>query len=278
MTRPERTGWLARREQAYVRRWLTTHAAPELAASPLVAARIAARLRAAWLEAGAIGVVSATFLGLVGWNLITAGPVIGPTGSLALFGAAYLILAMASVAARWQARRADRRIGRTLRHRVARPAAMSLRSLLGGRLIAAAVVIYGGGLLVGTALALLAGDDTDRRLAAVFGVGVIMFAGLAATVLAEASRRPAIATDELSLHGDDLLRRSDARDQALAPYVACLALVSAAGSTPGSELFPVFSLYVAVAMIFFAIAFWDSFRVSYRPARQTPATLPDLGS
>src|SRR5690606_3884593 len=195
--------------------------------------------------------------------------------TLGWFVAAYLVLAGGSLLGLRQQRRADRAAAATVSERVARPVAVRPRDLLGGWFLLAAAVAYPGALAVGV-MGLAAVDrSADRATAVTFLLAVAFFAGYAAVVLADALRRPAVATDLRTLSDDETLRREDA-GLAVAPYLAVLALVAGVGTTSGSWLLWGYLGYAAAAALTWAasqrahrrLATADATRTASCPARR----------
>lgn len=254
---------LSSAERKHVRRWLVRHRAAGLSPTPLLEARLASRYRASRIAQVTAGIV---LIGLVGWasrNLGTrdwaaasrgeqAGP--DPVASLLVLLVAGAVLYLGMLAALRHQRRADRRIGDALRHRVARPAVVGVRRLVGAWFLGCALVTYGGGLAVGAGAALLASDPADRAVAVAFLAAVLLFATISGTVLAEVSRRPAIAEDEPSLTADEVLRREDAGRGLASPYLAVLALSAIPHSRSGDALMLLYLGYAMVTVVLWAVA------------------------
>jgi hypothetical protein len=158
-----------------------------------------------------------------------------------------------------------RRIGASLRNRVARSSAVDLRAVLGDWFVVAAAVTYGAGLLVGGSSAVLADHARDRAVSVGFVVGLFACAGLGAAVLVQVARRPAIAEDDRSLIEDDTLRREDA-SAAIAPLPAMLAAIAGVGSTEDWQLVAYLG-YAAAAALAWA-AWW---RAAVRMRRSSVA-------
>jgi hypothetical protein len=223
------------RRWARARAWLDKHALRDRDPQPLLVARLEARRRGELIGVGGAIVVVATYFGWRAWQAVTDPPADAASAdrdfveTLAGMSVAYLLLAVGTLVALGYQRRADRRLAGTLRQRVARTTASGARRLLVGGFAVAAIVLYGGGLLVGCTAALVTSHPSDRAAATVFVAGVLGYAALGLAVAANVSRRPAIADDEASLLDDELLRREDVR-QALVPYPTMLALVAGVGS------------------------------------------------
>jgi len=98
--------------------------------------------------------------------------------------------------------------------------------------VAAALVVYSGGVLVGSVMMTTAVDAGDRRFSAVVLGAVVVFGALGSALLAQVVRRPAIAEDAQSLVDDSLLRREDAV-KAVEPFPAVVALIAALDSALG---------------------------------------------
>ncbi len=212
-------GWLSPREPVFVE------------PTPLLVARIQARRRfRRRIMAGVVAAAVALMIATWTWSPETDSPAM----YMAKISAAYV----ASLGTMWWIlrgpRRAEHRIARTVRTRVARPATVGVREVVGSWHLAAAGAGYVAATLIGV-VALASVDSTQHRLAAVVCLAAVAACAVisAATVLAVV-RRPALAEDDRSLAADDLLRVEDAR-QALGRYpliavVAQLAAVIAPGN------------------------------------------------
>lgn len=252
---------LTEREQTYAQRWLGRHGAAGREAPPLLAARLAARYRAGWIEAVVVGVALVFLLGHSSWDLATRdwaeqargeGTRQPADSGLAIFMIVYAVMSVGVLLALRYRRRADRRIGRALPHRVARSSAVDLRQLLGGWFLAAAAVIYGGALLVG-GLGLAFGSSPDQAEAAVFLVATLVFGSFGVAILVDVARRPAVAEDEATLVDDHVLRREDGH-RALTPFLVPFALVAAVHSSSGDGLLAAYLGYAVLSGIVLIVA------------------------
>jgi len=245
------------RRWARARAWLDKHGLRDRDPQPLLVARLEARRRGELIGVGGAIVAVVAYFGWQAWRAATEAPMDAASadrdfvGRLISMVAGYLLLAVGTLVALGYQRRADQRIAATLRQRVARTNASGARRLLVGWFAVTAIVLYGGGLLVGCTAALVASHPSDRAAATVFVAGVLGYAALGLAVVANVSRRPAIADDEASLLDDELLRREDVR-QALVPYPAMLALVAGVGSHSDGLLL-VFVGYALIAAGVWAI-------------------------
>ena len=131
----------------------------------------------------------------------------------------------------WYAYRAGRRLMLARSTRTAHPTAAGVARVLGTRYLAAVLVVYGGGLLLGVATALVATRPAERTLALTFLGSVTVLAVVSGLALAGVLRRPSVAEDSDSLLVDDVLRNQDAR-AAVVPFPIAVALLAAIGSTP----------------------------------------------
>jgi hypothetical protein len=216
-------GWLSPREPVFVE------------PTPLLVARLKARganrrRTAAGVLVGAVALLVIAALWLPGavWDLGT------PARYMAKISAA----SVATLVAMWWIlrgpRRTERRIARTLRTRVARPATVSVREVVGSWHLAATAASYAAAVLIGAVAAATVDTAEQRWTAAVFLAAVAACALIAVAALGAVLRRPALAEDSGSLAADDLLRTDDAR-RALGGYplivlVAQLAAVEAPGN------------------------------------------------
>ncbi|MFS8520746.1 MAG: hypothetical protein FWJ87_05010 [Micromonosporaceae bacterium] len=236
--------------RARVHAWLRRHGRPTEGLHPLTERRYAARYRAYRTEMGAVWAAAGVVAATVVWQLVTR-ETPGTATTLAWFVAAYLVLAGGSLLGLRRQRLADRTTAAAVPERVARPVAVGPRELLGGWLLLAAAVAYPGAVVVGVAALVAADRSADRATAVAFLVAVAFFAGYAAAVLADALRRPTLATDRRTLSDDEALRREDA-GLAVAPYLAVLALVAGVGTAPGSWLLWLYLGYAAAAAVTWA--------------------------
>jgi hypothetical protein len=145
----------------------------------------------------------------------------------------------------WYQVRAERRLLPPTRVRTAHPAAASVLDVLGPAHLVAGTVVFGGGLLVGAAGALLA-PPPDRALALTFLVAVAVLAAVGCLALVTVLRRPTVAEDAESIIVDDVLRTQDAR-YAMVPLPILVALATASGATPRSWVLWALLAYTAVA-------------------------------
>jgi hypothetical protein len=260
---------LTERDLAHAQAWLLRHGRTERPPTPLLTARIAVRRRAARFEQAAMLIL---LTGSVGWGLAALAAREDPTGTdsksnlLGAFIAGYAVLALGGLTALWYQRRGDRRLGATLRQRVARPVTPHLRSMLGGWFLAGHAAIYAGGVLAGLAAAATATRTADRDVALVFIVAVLFFAGIVVAVFTDVANRPAVAEDTDTLADDDALRREDARARSV-PYVLALALVAGAAASPGSAMS---GLMVGYAVVAIPVWFWATYASCRRRITSEP--------
>jgi hypothetical protein len=212
-------GWLAPREPIFVE------------PTPLLVARLQARKRTRrWAMTGVFA--AAVVLAVAAWKWLpeTDSPTVYMTKICAVY--------VATLGVMWWIlrgpRRAERRIARTVRIRVARPAAIGLREVAGTWHLVAAGASFVAAVLIGV-VALASADSTQHRLAAVIYLAAVTACALVSVAAVVAVvRRPVLAEDNRSLAADDLLRVEDAR-QALGRYplivlVGQLAAVEAPGN------------------------------------------------
>jgi hypothetical protein len=174
-----------------------------------------------------------------------------------------LLLAMG--VGQWYAYRTERRLIMARRTRTAHPTAAGMARVLGTRYLAAVLVVYGGGLLLGAATALMAHRPADRTLALTFLGSVTVLAVVSGLALTGVLRRPSVAEDSDSLLVDDVLRTQDAR-AAVMPFPIVVAVIAAAGSSVGSWLIWSFLGYAALGSACWA-AVAIACRLAHRPVR-----------
>ncbi|HEU5476164.1 MAG TPA: hypothetical protein VFV67_36530 [Actinophytocola sp.] len=200
----------------------------EIEPSPLVVGRLEARRRGARAE---IVTELAGVIALLTWMFLVHGgddPVTNQAWSIGIIG----IVVVGMLVGFWWQRRVERPLLAGHPTRAAHPAAAGVERVLGRAHLRAAVAVYGGGLLLGTALAMFAPPGTARGLALVFLAGVTVLGALSGLALATTLRRPSLADDAESLLVDDALRTEDAR-RATLPYVLIVALMFAMDPTIG---------------------------------------------
>jgi hypothetical protein len=241
---------------ARARDWLARHGARGDPPSRLLAARLA--VRAGARQTGMLLIVGIGLL-IVGWaalvELIDFSWEVGPSGT-ELRGAlemsvAYLLLSLVTW---WTCRRqwaGERRIARALPRRVAHSARTGVLGVVGGWYVLAAAVTYGGGLAIGLGVVALSGTAEGRVLGAVIAAGTLGLGALAAVVVAEAVRRPALAEDDLSLRADDLLRTEDAH--VMPPFPLLVALVASIAAAASAAVTFVLLGYVVVGAVAWAV-------------------------
>jgi hypothetical protein len=238
------------------RQWLRKHRLDGVEPTALVMARLDARQRG--LRAEIITVLLGTVALLV-WSVIDhrrrspAGPDGTDPNSLVWLIATYVILILGMLAGLGYRRRLERPLLASRRTRSAHPAAAGVAQVLGRGQVAMAVVVYGGGLLLGAAVVVLAPRPPDRTLALVFLGGIGVVAALAVVTLTAVLRRPALAEDSESLLVDDLLRAEDAR-RAVVPYPAIVGLVVGLNSTVDSWLIWTFLGYFGIGLVSWLLA------------------------
>jgi hypothetical protein len=216
-------GWLSPREPVVVE------------STPLLVARLQARGHSrrrvvAGVVVGAAALLVAAALWMPGavWDLGS------PTRYMTKIAAASVV----TLAAIWWIlrgpRRAERRIAQTLSTRVANPATVGVREVVGRWHLVAAGAGYAAAVLIGVVAAVAVDNAEQRWTAVIFLVAVAACALISVAALVAVLRRPVLAEDSGSLAADDLLRTEDAR-QALGRYplivlVAELAAVDAPGN------------------------------------------------
>jgi hypothetical protein len=216
-------------------RWLAPREPIFVEPTPLLVARLRARARS---RRGAVTgiLVAAVVLMVAAWRWLP--DTIQNPGSPTLYMAKIPAVYVATLGVMWWIlrgpRRAERRIARTVRTRVTRPAAVGVREVAGRWHLAAAEAGFVAAVLIGVA-AVARADSTQHRLAAVVYLAAVAACALmSAAAVVAVVRRPVLAEDTRSLAADDLLRTEDAR-QALGRYplivlVAQLAAVEAPGN------------------------------------------------
>jgi hypothetical protein len=225
--------------------------------SALLVARLEARRRSAWVSFGVFWVYIAIF---TIWSDGQSGSASAETdvSGLAWSVLTPVVMILAGCAGLWYVYRMERRLLAARRIRTAHPAAAGAARVLGSPHFAVVLIVHGGGLVLGTAAALLASRPADRALALAFLGSVAVLAALSGLALAGVLRRPSVAEDSDSLLVDDVLRTLEARTTVL-PLPILVALVAAMGGTGGSWLTWSFFAYAGLGT-----AFWLYAEVSTR--------------
>jgi hypothetical protein len=188
-------------------RWLARHGLADAEPTPLLAARLAARRWAKFVDS----LLLAAFV--IGAALIHVGRLTDVTSSgLALLVLAALVvgLLVAQWLLGWWVRRADQRAGARLSRRVAHPVELSWPAVLGRPHAVFTVATYTGASLL--AVSVLPVSDSSLRFGAI--VVLIGLAGAGAGIvlqLRQVLASPAVAEDEASLTADVIMRVEDAR-------------------------------------------------------------------
>jgi hypothetical protein len=246
---------MSEREWRRAEHWLRRQRIRDLELTPLVASRIAGRLRTDRIEIGISLGLAAIIAAAVMVDAASArASDVEQAAALGVgaIAATYALMNVVTSVMFWLRRRDDQRIARRLRQRVTRAEAATLTTVLGVGNLRSLALIYGGALLVGTASIMVATTTEDRQLAGVFVAGTALFLASSGWLLADAVRRPAIADDEPSLRADELLRRKDAC-RTLMPYTGPLAAVAAVSSAPGSPLRWMFLGYSVAAIVIWGL-------------------------
>jgi hypothetical protein len=190
-------GWLSPREPIFVE------------PTPLLVARIHARRRFRRRAVAGVFVAAAALV-------VTSSTWLPETGGPTMFMTKMSVVYVATLAMTWWIlrgpRRAEQRIARAVRMRVARPAAVGAREVVGTWHLVAAGASFVAAVLIGV-VAVASADSTQHRLAAVvYLVAVAACALVSVAAVGAVVRRPVLAEDDRSLVADDLLRVEDARE------------------------------------------------------------------
>jgi hypothetical protein len=228
---------------ARARKWLRGHRLGDVEPSELLVARLEARRRGNRIHIAAV----VAFIMIMGvWRWIDrSAPDENTVSGIGLSAFMYAMVIVALCLGWWYQDRAERHLLSLMRIRSAHPAATSVRDVLGPAHLVAVTVVFGGGLLLGAAGALLAPRPSDRVLALTFLVAVAVLAALGCLALVTVLRRPTVAEDAESILVDDVLRTQDARF-ALIPLPILVALATAGGTTTGSWMAWALLAYTAV--------------------------------
>jgi hypothetical protein len=243
---------------ARARKWLNRNRLGGIEPSALLVDRLTARRRGSWI------VAIAALASVGAWSVFDdpSEPAPGPhetdVGDLVGFMVINLALVFATLIGLWWVYRQERRLLATRTTRTAHPAAASVARVLGTGHVAASLVVYGGGLLVGAAAALLA-PRPERALALAFLVSVAVVAALSGLALAGVLRRPSVAEDSESLLVDDILRTDDAHT-VVAPLPLVVALVAAIGEPITPWLFWMLLGYTVIGAIAWLLAAFSTYR------------------
>jgi hypothetical protein len=214
-------------------KWLVRQGLVEFEPTWLVAGRIAARHRAAVAEGVIIGLAMAVSVAGLVAAFVTGDLRKSDERSwyIELQAATCVMFALGMLVGFLVAARGDRAVAQSLTGRVAHPAAVGLRDVLGRRRIRAAVVAYPGGLVAGGFVALVV-DAPSRGPVIIFLAAITLMSVIAGIGLLGVLRRPAVATDPRSLYVDDVLRSQDAW-RALGPYPYLLGMnIATMGTSP----------------------------------------------
>jgi hypothetical protein len=243
--------------QDRVQRWLARHGAEGREATSLLRARLDARRRGESLSSALIGAATAGYVAVV----LADWPEVGLAVLYRVAGLCAAIALAAILGLGVQGRR-ERRIGQSLTRRVAHPQALSVGAVVGRGFVAAAVAVFGAGVLAGLTVATGASDPYDRGLGLVLlgALGVFVLIGLVGLI--QVVRRPAIADDEQSLMDDLVLRREDALGVVL-PYSAFLAVIAAVQS----RSLAILSLLLGYALVSAAVWFIAYLAATHATAR-----------
>jgi hypothetical protein len=226
------------------RKWLVRQGLVDFGPTELEIERIASRHRAAvaeWIIGGLVVVVNLAILVAgrqsgrsAAWFFVTT----AVCCCLAAFGELVSFLVAAA---------GERRIARSLPGRMAHPAAIGPREVLGRKRIRACLAAYPGSLVLGGVMALTV--DPDNRFAVVvFVIAVVLLSVVAGISLLTILRRPAVASDQRSLYIDDLLRSQDAW-RAVGPIPVLLSM----GVAPltGLPWYPIMVVYYFTVMVLY---------------------------
>ncbi|MDI1464734.1 hypothetical protein QEZ54_27565 [Catellatospora sp. KI3] len=195
-------------EHAEVSQWLARHGMADAEPTPLLAARLAVRGRAKFMDSLLLAVF------LMGAALTHALALPGDVTSarwplLVLVALVAALLAGQWLVGRW-VRRADQRAGAGLPQRVAHPVELGWPAVLGRPFAVFTVAAYASAGLLALSVLPVA-DPGLRRGAAVVLIGL---AGACAGLLLQLRQvlaSPAVAQDEASLTADVIMRVEDAR-------------------------------------------------------------------
>jgi hypothetical protein len=232
------------------RKWLLRQGLVDFGPTELEIERIAARHRAAVAEWIIAGLATAfVVVNLVATLATGRPPGRSAAGSWFLVTTAvYCCLAFGALVSFLVAAAGERRIARSLPGRMAHPAAIGPREVLGRKRIRACLAAYPGSLVLGGVMALTV--DPDNRFAVVvFVIAVVLLSVVAGISLLTILRRPAVASDQRSLYIDDLLRSQDAW-RAVGPYPLLLGLGVAPLS--GSPWYPIMGVYYFAVIVLYA--------------------------
>lgn len=231
------------RSVARTRKWLRGNQLGDVEPSELLVARLEARRRGNRIHV----VASLAFIMVIGvWRGIDrSAPEENTVSGIGVSAFVYAMVLVALCFGWWYQVRAERRLVPPTRMRSAHPAATSALDVLGPAHVVAGTVVFGGGLLLGVAGALLAPRPPDRELALTFLVAVAVLAALGCLALVTVLRRPTVAEDAESILVDDVLRTQDARS-ALMPLPLLVALAVASGTSSGSWVLWALLVYTAV--------------------------------
>ncbi|GII77608.1 hypothetical protein Sru01_25900 [Sphaerisporangium rufum] len=210
--------------------WLTVHGMTEAAPTPLLAERLAVRVRARLAaQIGAAVLIIGSALAAV--SAFGGSQRYRPLSLLALTALVVALLLMQSLLD-WWVRRVDRRASATLSRRAAHSIQPGWRAVLGRPFAALMVGTFVGGMgLAGSALAVP--DRLVRQLAVVLLIGLLGVTAITAVQLRHLLRRPVVAEDEESLTADVIMRVEDARELTAPNVQVTLPMVLAFGAAPG---------------------------------------------
>jgi hypothetical protein len=218
--------------------WLRQHGLDEAGATPVLAARLAARRSArlgnSLLLAGlfiAAALVQVFQMGNPGKPLLVA----------LLTAVAGGLIATQFLLDRW-VRGVDRRMGATLARRAAHPVQPGWRAVLGRPHAALVLIAFVGA--VALAVSAVVVSET-RWPALVLLTGVCGVAAVAAVQMRHLLTRPVVADDATSLTADVVMRIEDARDTSAPSVLFALPVVLLFGQAP--------AWWGAVAMVFLVV-------------------------
>jgi hypothetical protein len=195
-------------ERTEAGQWLARHGLDGTEPTPLLAARLVVRRRAKLVDS----ILLAAFILGAALTHVWKGLPDGGSSRLSLL--VLVALAVGMLVGQWLiggwVRRVDKRAGARLPRRVAHPAELGWRAVLGRPYAVFTVATYGAALLL--AVSVLSIPDSDLRSGAV--VVLIGLAAAAASLIMQLRQvlaSPAVAQDEASLTADVIMRVEDAR-------------------------------------------------------------------
>jgi hypothetical protein len=243
---------IADADMVRAQKWLVRQGLVDVEPTWPVIGRIAARRRATVAESVILGLAVAAMV----VNLVVAratGNLWKPDGRswyFAVQAVTWVMVGLGMLVGSLVAASGDRAVARSLTGRVAHPAAVGTREVLGRRRIRAAMVVYPGGIATGGFLALVV-DGQSRGPVIIFLAAITLMSVIAGINVVQVLRRPAVATDPRSLYVDDVLRSQDAWRAIIGPYPYLLASTVATASD--SLWYLVFYVYFLSAMVFYVM-------------------------